>query len=101
MHRLVDIFRVSRVEYVKLPTEADMFLYEVYFINKWHPPLNQDDRAHDDLTVDLPETEWKTFELPLMEKWKTKMTPTEQERQRQHLYGAALRLYEMEKEGKI
>jgi hypothetical protein len=73
MHRLVDIFRTTRIEYAEFGTEADMFLYEVYFINKLKPPLNVDDRAHDDLSVELPPVEWMEFQLPLMGKWRAKM----------------------------
>lgn len=70
MHRELFIEQISRIEYAQFQTEADMYLYEIYFINLWHPPLNRDDKASDDLTVRLPDVEWHLFETPLWEKWR-------------------------------
>lgn len=70
MHRAIDIHNVTKIEYAEFQTEADMNLYEIYFINLWKPPLNVDDKAHDTLTIVLPSVEWKIFEIPLWEKWK-------------------------------
>ena len=70
MHRELHIEQISKIEYSTFKTEADMYLYEIYFINLWHPPLNRDDNATDDLTVELPPVEWKAFETKLWEKWK-------------------------------
>lgn len=58
MHRVIDIHNVTKIEYTMLQTEADMNLYEIYFINLWKPPLNVDDKARDDLTIKLPELSW-------------------------------------------
>ena len=70
MHRIIDINQVTKIEYTELPTEADMFLYEIYYINKLKPCLNLDDRAYDDLTVALPELKFSLFETKLWDKWK-------------------------------
>lgn len=70
MHRKLDIFLTTRVEYAECDTEADMFLYEIYYINKDKPPANCDDRAYDDLTVELPALEWKRNDMHLFDKWK-------------------------------
>lgn len=70
MHRSICIEQVTKIEYAELPTEADMNLYEIYFINLWKPPLNVDDKCRDDLTVRLPEVVWKEFVTPLWSKWK-------------------------------
>ena len=59
MHRTIDIEMVSRVQYAEFPTEADMNLYEIYFILTRHPPLNVDDKTRDYPTVTLPDVEWK------------------------------------------
>lgn len=71
MHRAIDIHNVTRIEYTELPTEADMFLYEIYFINRWKPPLNRDDKAGDDLSISLPDLEWSVFTPANWERWKT------------------------------
>lgn len=70
MHRELHIEQISKIEYSTFQTEADMYLYEIYFINLWHPPLNRDDKATDNLTVTLPPVEWKLFETKLWDKWK-------------------------------
>ena len=67
MHRTVNIEQVTKIEYAELGSEADMNLYEIYYILRLHPPLNVDDKARDDLSVTLPELEWKEFTTPLWE----------------------------------
>ena len=69
MHRSIAINLVTKIEYAEFPTEADMNLYEIYFINLWKPPLNIDDKCKDELTVHLPDVEWSTFTTPLWDKW--------------------------------
>lgn len=73
MHRKIDIEHVSKIEYAMLTSEADMNLYEIYYILKLHPPLNVDDNATDSLSVSLPELSWLPFETPLWEKWKNQI----------------------------
>lgn len=70
MHREISIDLVSKIEYATFQTQADMYLYEIYFINLWRPALNKDDKAADSLTVSLPDVEWKPFSTHLWEKWK-------------------------------
>ena len=70
MFRGVDIFAVTKVEYAELETVADMFVMEVIEINRHKPDLNCDDKARDNLTLDLPEIEYKPYECRLMDKWK-------------------------------
>lgn len=69
MHRTIDIAQVTKIEYAEFKTEADMNLYEIYFILKEHPPLNVDDKAKDFPTVELPPVEWKEFSTRLWDKW--------------------------------
>lgn len=69
--KTLDIFRISKIEYTELETEADMFLYEIYYINKLKPVLNVDDKACDDLTYTLPELTFSDWSTPLWEKWKS------------------------------
>lgn len=73
MHRAIDIHNVTKIEYVMLQTEADMNLYEIYFINLWKPSLNVDDKARDNLTISLPELNWKPFIPTNWESWKKKI----------------------------
>lgn len=70
MHRTIDINHVSKIEYAELGSEADMNLYEIYYILKLHPPLNVDDKAKDDLSVSLPEVAWCEFTTHLWEGWR-------------------------------
>ncbi len=69
----MDIFAVTRIEYAEFATCADMYLYEIYYINILHPILNRDDAAPDELTVVLPEVAFTEFECNLMEKWKAEV----------------------------
>ena len=97
MHRAISADLLTKVECASFATEADMYLYEVYFINLWHPPLNVDDKATDDLTVTLPPVEWREFPLPLLGKWreechakdeaerKAKLAKVERQRKREEL----------------
>lgn len=73
MHRAIDIHNVTLIEYTELPTEADMNLYEIYFINLWKPPLNVDDKAKDDLTIVLPALTWQEFHPANWEWWKRQL----------------------------
>lgn len=79
MHRKIDIENISKIEYAMLTSEADMNMYEIYYILKWHPPLNVDDNATDSLSVSLPELSWAAFETKLWEKWKTQISEMEDE----------------------
>lgn len=71
MHRTIFIDQVTKIEYAEFQSEADMNVYEVYFINLYKPPLNCDDKANDDLHIQLPEVEWKIFTTHLWDKWKS------------------------------
>lgn len=73
MHRAINIHNVSKIEYTMLHTEADMNLYEIYFINLWKPDLNVDDKARDDLTINLPDLEWKEFVPANWDSWKKQL----------------------------
>lgn len=73
MHRLVDINHVTKIDYAELGSEADMFLYEIYYINTIKPPLNVDDKAYDNLSATLPELEFKDFWPKNFDKWKTEL----------------------------
>ena len=68
----IDIFDTTKIEYTLFNTEADMFLYEVYLINLYHPVLNKDDNAHDDLTIYLPEPQFYPYWDKIIDKWKEK-----------------------------
>lgn len=82
MHRSIAIDQVSKIEYVELKTEADMNLYEIYYILTLHPPLNVDDKTKDDLTFSLPELEWKEFVPRLWDKWKSDLQVKSTEREK-------------------
>jgi len=84
MHRDIDINLVTKIEYTEFKTEADMNVYEIYFINKFKPPLNKDDKARDELTFEIPDVTWTIFNIPLWSKWKEKINTdaTEEEMKR-------------------
>ena len=62
---------VKKIEYAICASEADMCLYEVYYINLFHPSLNVDAKAEDCLTVTLPELKWLGYQFYReIEEWK-------------------------------
>ena len=67
---IIDINQVTKIEYQEHRTIADMYLYEVYYINMFHPRLNRDDRAPDELTVKLPAVKWTEYVPRLMDEWR-------------------------------
>ena len=69
MHRAININLITKIEYSSFTTEADMNLYEIYFILKWHPQFNVDDKTRDYPTVELPDVKWTEFRTPLWDKW--------------------------------
>jgi len=73
MHRDIDINFVTKIEYAEFKTEADMDVYEIYFINEFKPTLNRDDKAQDKLSFSLPCVEWRPFDTHLWGKWKEKI----------------------------
>lgn len=73
MLRKLDLNQVCRIEYVELNSVADMYLYEIYYINKLKPGLNCDDLADDDLTIELPELDFKEFSAPILESWSSEL----------------------------
>ena len=74
MVRKLNILSTSHIDYTVLPSEANMFLYEIYYINLWHPCMNVDDNARDCFTADiiLPELTFYAFDDPILKKWKEK-----------------------------
>lgn len=70
MHRAINIECVTKIEYAILPTEADMFVWEVILINQFKPPLNRDDKAKDELTLTLPPLPFQEYNCKLMDKWR-------------------------------
>lgn len=81
MQRSISINLVTKIEYAEFVTEADMNLYEIYFINLWKPSLNIDDKCKDELTIHLPDVEWKIFTTTLWDKWKKEITAMDKEYQ--------------------
>ena len=91
MQRSISINLVTKIEYAEFQTEADMNLYEIYFINLWKPPLNIDDKCKDELTVHLPDVEWQIFTTPLWDKWKREIAAVDKEYQMRRQEKAAKR----------
>lgn len=73
MHKNISIHSVSKIEYAECKTQADMYLYEIYYICKLKPDINRDDKPRDNLTLELPELEWKEFKPANWEKWKEEL----------------------------
>lgn len=63
-HRLKELSqeRITRVEYATCESLSDLYVYEVFYINRLKPILNKDDKAHDSLNLELPPLQWILFE---------------------------------------
>lgn len=70
MHRILNIDLISKVEFHEFDSEADMNLYEIYYILLLHPVFNVDDKTKDYPTVRLPEVEFTTATFKKWEEWK-------------------------------
>lgn len=84
MHRVIDINHVTKIEYAEFPTVADMYLYEIYYINLLKPSLNVDDLANDEITVTLPDVKFLPYDCPLMNRWKNEINNNDSEWDRLH-----------------
>jgi len=70
-YKTIDLLHVSKIEYAECQSEADMNIYEIYYICKLKPTFNVDDKARDDLTVTLPELNFIEYKNDkLLNKWK-------------------------------
>ena len=54
---------VAKIEYIKWKTKSDAQLMEIYFINKYKPRYNKQNKRNDKLTITLDEKEWKTYQV--------------------------------------
>ena len=67
--KTLEIGLVSKIEIAECKTKADMYLYEIYYINKLKPSINRDDKANDDITIILPDLEFKGYTPKNFNKW--------------------------------
>lgn len=52
---------INKVEYCSFgDNSSDMYLYEIYYINKYQPKYNTKDKG-EDLTIELPDVNWEDF----------------------------------------
>lgn len=54
---------VAKIEYIKWKTKSDAQVMETYFINKYKPRYNKQNKRSDALTIQLEEKEWKTYQV--------------------------------------
>lgn len=75
--KLLSAQNTHHILYAECNSEADMFMYEIYYINKCKPPINRDDKSKDELTVWLPELTFFRHDMSLVRKYELE----EEERQ--------------------
>jgi len=69
----MELCEKTRVEIAEFETVADMYVAEIVYINIEKPPLNVDDKAQDELTlqIDLSAVRWADWgKAHLLEKWR-------------------------------
>ena len=64
---------VAKIEYIKWKTKSDAQVMETYFICKYKPKYNKQNKRNDALTIQLEEKEWKTYQV--LKKQVEKNTP--------------------------
>lgn len=69
---ILDLERISKIEYAILPSQADCFVYKAYLVNLIKPIYNKSDRARDMISQDiaLPELNFIEYNNPIVDKWK-------------------------------
>jgi hypothetical protein len=72
MYQVIDIHKVTKIEYFEFASMSDMHIYEIYLIAKLHPLLNSLSKSWDDPTVTLPELNFSIWDSKLFAKWKAK-----------------------------
>lgn len=82
MHRTIDISQVTKIQYAQFATEADMNLYEIYYILTLKPPFNVDDKTKDYPTVALPDVEWHDWSGSIFERWKAEIIERDDQAQK-------------------
>lgn len=71
--RKINIDYVTKIECVNFSSEADLLIYETYYINKLKPALNWEQKAADEVHINLPELDFKEYTCPLMDSWKNEI----------------------------
>ena len=68
----LDIERVSKIEYIALPSFADCLVYKTYYVNLDKPLYNKSDKARDALSehISLPSLNFIEYNNPIVDKWK-------------------------------
>ena len=69
---VLDIERVSKIEYVMMPSQADCLVYKTYYVNLNKPLYNKSDKARDELSenISLSDLNFVEYNNPIIEKWK-------------------------------
>lgn len=56
--------QVSKIEYMKYKTKADAMIMETYFINKFKPIYNKQNKQMDSITIQLNiDEKWKLYKI--------------------------------------
>lgn len=72
----LDLERVSKIEYVILPSLADCLVYKAYYTNWLKPLYNKTDKARDELSgsINLPNLNFSEYNNPILDKWKSMLS---------------------------
>ena len=69
---VLELDRVSKIEYITLPSFADCLVYKTYYVNLNKPIYNKSDKARDNVSggIVLPELNFIEYNNPIIDKWK-------------------------------
>lgn len=66
----LDIRSLKKIDFAYCKSQADLNVYEMYYINKIHPFENRLGVSKDSLSIELPELEFENFDISILEKYK-------------------------------
>ena len=72
--RFLDPRIVSKIEYAECKTQGDMFIYEIYYINKLRPTFNRADKSFDGdgITITIDDLIFNEYVPRNLQTWKDK-----------------------------
>lgn len=66
----LDLKATTKIEYAILNSQADLNVYEIYYMNKYKSFENRNGYAEDKLSIELPDLKWELFDEKVFQKIK-------------------------------
>lgn len=60
--KFLPYLKKTEIYYAELPNPAMATIFETYLINKYKPKLNESMKYKDEMSIDIPEPKWETWD---------------------------------------